>query len=72
MAPFDNKMVPRIYSKSHILYADILDSGFLKLPSGRTLSDYKNFSSSKSGWQMSVLDAMTNNFIEQGFSDVGK
>ncbi len=45
---------------------------FLKLASGRTLSDYKNFPTSKSGWQTSVLDAMRNNFKEQGFSDVGK
>ena len=34
-----------VYSKSHALY-DIRDSGFLKLPIGRTLSDYKNFCSS--------------------------
>ena len=70
--PLIIKWCLRIYSKSHSLYADIRDSRFLKLSSGRTLSDYKNFSSSKSGWQMSVLDAMRNNFIEQGFSDVGK
>ena len=38
----------RLYSRSHS-YSDLRDSGFLKLPSGRTLSDYKNFSSSKSG-----------------------
>jgi hypothetical protein len=70
--PLVIKWCLRIYSRSHSLYADIRDSGFLKLPSGRTLSDYKNFSTSKSGWQTSVLDAMRNNFKEQGFSNVGK
>ena len=70
--PLVIKWCLRIYSRSHSLYADIRDSGFLKLPSGRTLSDYKNFSSSKSGWQSSVLDAMRNNFKEQGFSGVAK
>jgi hypothetical protein len=68
--PLVIKWCLRIYSRSHSLYADIRDSGFLKLPSGRTLSDYKNFSSSKSGWQSSVLDAMRNNFKEQGFYGV--
>ncbi len=64
--PLVIKWCLQIYSRSHSLYAD------LKLPSGRTLSDYKNFSTSKSEWQTSVLDAMRNNFKEQGFSDVGK
>ncbi len=31
-----------------------------------------SISTSKSEWQTSVLDAMRNNFKEQGFSDVGK
>ena len=39
----------RVYSKSHALYDDIRDFGFLKLTSGTTLSDYKNFCSSSSG-----------------------
>ena len=48
------------------------DSGFLKLPSGRTLSDYKNFSSSKSGWQTSVLGAMRDTFNDQEIKKVGR
>ena len=49
--PLVIKWCLRVYSKSHALYDDIRDSGFLKLPSGRTLSDYKNFCSSSSGWK---------------------
>ena len=29
----------RLYSRSHSSHSDLRDSGFLKLPSGRTLSD---------------------------------
>ena len=61
-----------MYFKSHSVYSELRESGFLKLPSGRTLSDYKNFCSSKSGWQISVLDAMQNNFVEQKIAEVGK
>ena len=49
--PLEIKWCLRVYSKSHALYDDIRDSRFLKLPSGRTLSDYKNFCSSSSGWK---------------------
>ena len=49
--PLVIKWCLRVYSKSHALYDDIRDSGFLKLPSGRALSDYKNFCSSSSGWK---------------------
>ena len=62
----------RLYSRSHSLYSDLRDSGFLKLPSGRTLSDYKNFSSSKSGWQTSVLGAMRDIFNNQEIKKVGR
>lgn len=48
--------------KSHAAYEDLRDSGFLKLPSGRNLSDYKNFSSPRSGWQTSTLWEMKAKF----------
>lgn len=70
--PLVLKWCLRIYSKSHSIYADLRESGFLKLPSGRTLSDYKNFCSSQSGWQISVLDAMRESFAKQDVSEVGK
>ena len=44
-----NKWCLRVYAKSHHTYEHSRDSGFLKLPSGITLSDYKNYCSSKSG-----------------------
>lgn len=62
----------RLYAKSHSMYSDLRDSGFLKLPSGRTLSDYKNYSSSKSGWQTSVFKTMDTTFKDQGFSEIGR
>jgi len=51
-----------MYSKSHSHYEDMRESGFLKLPSGRTLSDYKNYSSAQSGWQTSMLETMKSRF----------
>lgn len=51
-----------MYSKSHAAYEDLRDSGFLKLPSGGLLSDYKNFSSPRSGWQTSTLWEMKEKF----------
>ena len=48
----------RIYCKSHNLYNEMRLSGGLKLPSGRILSDYKNFNSPKSGWHSSTIQAM--------------
>ena len=52
----------RMYSKCHAAYEDLRDSGFLKLPSGRLLSDYKNFSSPSSGWHTSTLWEMKEKF----------
>ena len=70
--PLVLKWCLRIYFKSHSIYGDLRSSGFLKLPSGKTLSDYKNFCSSKSGWQVSVLDAIRESFKKQGVSESGK
>ena len=52
----------RIYIKSHSLYEDILNSGGFKLPSGRTLSDYKNFNHSDSGWHVEIIEMMKKQF----------
>jgi hypothetical protein len=70
--PLVIKWCLRLYSKSHSMYSDLRDSGFLKLPSGRTLSDYKNYCSSKSGWQTSVFKSMDDSFKEQGILEIGK
>ena len=70
--PLVLKWCLRMYSKSHSVYDDLCVSGFLKLPSGRTLSDYKNFCSSKSGWQASVMEAMRESAKKQGISESGK
>ena len=58
-----------MYAKSHSAYEDLRETGFLKLPSGRFLSDYKNFSSSSSGWQMSTLQTMKKTFEK---ANIGK
>ena len=59
----------RMYAKSHSAYEDLRETGFLRLPSGRLLSDYKNFSSARSGWQMTTLQAMKHNFEK---TNIGK
>ena len=56
--PLVIKWCLRMFSKSHAAYDDLRESGFLNLPSGRLLSDYKNLSSPLSGWQTSTLDEM--------------
>ena len=45
----------KTYCKSHSLYEGIRSSGALQLPSGRTLSDYKNFNPTQSGWQSETI-----------------
>ena len=56
--PLVIKWCLRSFTKSHAAYEDLRNSGFLRLPSGRLLSDYKNFSSPRSGWQTSTIKAM--------------
>ena len=60
--PLVIKWCLRIYIKSHSLYEDIRNSGGLKLPSGRTLSDYKNFNHADSGWHMETIQTMRKQF----------
>lgn len=60
--PLVIKWCLRIYIKSHELYEDIRNSGGFKLPSGRLLSDYKNFCAPESGWQTQNLEQMRTQF----------
>ena len=41
---------------------DIRESGFIRLPSGRTLNDHKNFCSTKSGWNTENITSMRDKF----------
>ena len=70
--PMVLKWCLRLYCKSHSTYSELRDSGFLRLPSGRTLSDYKNSCSSKSGWQTSVFQRMKSSCEQQNIPNVGK
>lgn len=56
--PLIIKWCLRMYTKSHSLYEDMRESGFIRLPSGRTLNDYKNFCQPNSGWNTANLKAM--------------
>ena len=52
----------RNYLKSHKLYEDLPNSGGLKLPSGRTLSDCSNYCSPQTGWKTDNLKVMRKQF----------
>ena len=60
--PLIIKWCLRTWSKSHSIYNEIRDSNFFKLPSGRTLNDYKNFNHPQSGWQEQNITAMKTSF----------
>ena len=51
-----------IYLKSHKLYEDLHNSGGLKLPSRRTLSNYHNYCSPQTGWKTENLKVMREQF----------
>ena len=59
----------KVASSSHSIYDDPRLSGFVKLSSGRTLSD---FFLAKSRWQVSVLDAMKESCKKQDMLESGK
>ena len=54
----------RLYNKSHSSYNALQNSGFLKLPTGRTLSDYKNFDKPGAGWNVNQLGEMKKRYEE--------
>lgn len=62
----------RIYLRSHKLYDDLRNSGGLKLPSGRTLSDYNNFCSPQTGWKTENLRIMKEQFDKKNAPKHGK
>eukprot|EP00112_Aurelia_sp_Birch-Aquarium-sp1_P004779 Seg1542.3 transcript_id=Seg1542.3/GoldUCD/mRNA.D3Y31 product="Transposable element P transposase" protein_id=Seg1542.3/GoldUCD/D3Y31 len=55
----------RLYNRSHASYNALQDSGFLKLPTGRALSDYRNFNKPDSGWKLSQMDEMKKRIQEK-------
>ena len=55
----------KIYSKSHSICNDIKTSIGLNLPSGRALSNYKNFNALRSGWHSSNIRAMRQRLVDQ-------
>ena len=70
--PLVIKWCLRSFTKSHAAYEDLRNSGFLRLPSGRLLSDYKNFSSPRSGWQTSTIKAMKEKYEKTKYSKRGQ
>eukprot|EP00794_Sanderia_malayensis_P002922 gene2922-3375_t len=60
--PLVIKWCLQLYNKSHSAYNDLRDSKVLKLPSGRTLTDYKNFNHPMSGWKGDQIEAMQSEF----------
>ena len=52
-----------MFNKSHADHSDMRRDGFLKLPSGRTLNDYKNFNRPQSGWIFENIKSMSKRFL---------
>jgi hypothetical protein len=52
----------KLYCKSQSIYESMRSSGALKSPSGRTLSDYKNFNTPKSSWNSETIESMKMKF----------
>ena len=70
--PIVIKWCLHMYNKSHSMYEDMRSSKMLKLPSGRTLSDYRNFDYPQSGWQSKHLQNMLNRFKSAKISNRDK
>ena len=62
----------KLYCKSHSLYEEMRSSGALLLPSGRTLSDYKNYNSPQSGWHSETIQHMKNKYDKMKAPKHGK
>ena len=50
------KFALAVYARSPSAYKIIENSGLIRLPSGRTVTDYMNSFSPETGWQPSYLD----------------
>ena len=70
--PIVLKWCLHMYNKSHSMYEDMRSSKMLKLPSGRTSSDHRNFDYPQSGWQSKHLQNMLNRFKTATISNHGK
>lgn len=56
-----------LYAKSSSTYEEIRNSGILRLPSTRTLKDYKNFIKPKRGFQKDIVNdlcSLTHSYSE--------
>ncbi len=62
--PLVIKWCLRLYSKSHLSYDNLRNLKVLCLPSGRTLSDYKNFDQQTSGLRKDLMKSMNREFIK--------
>lgn len=61
-----------IWNRSPDAYAQLKESGVMKLPSGRLLSLYKNSITQKPGIQEEVLDWLVDEVKRSGLDDYGK